>query len=89
MKLKYYKMDKLIDQIKLFHSLNLQPISLGELKIWKFEIEKNLIRTNNIIQYHVKINQITIEAKGVEKQLIERTKRACKQARCCEICEKN
>lgn len=72
-------MSELINQIKLFRSLKLQPVSGKELKIWEREIENNLIDINNIKDCYVIMNQEEIKASNIENQPSNRVLRLRKK----------
>lgn len=72
-------MSKLIDQIKFFHNLNLQPISKQEIEKWNKAIEENLIIQHGIKDCHVSIYQ------RISVQKRKRKKPFCKM---CKMCEK-
>lgn len=81
-------MTELFHQNELFHALKLQPISEKKFERCEREIEKNLIRMNNIKECHVKLNKINTEAVNIKKPrcgraLRQRKKRHCKM--CCNL----
>lgn len=72
-------MSNLIDQIKIFHALNLQPICEHKRKIWELEIDKYLININKIKESFVKVENI--------KHIKKRTSRLKRKKRCCILCQ--
>lgn len=75
-------MSELIQQIKLFHILNLHPLLNGEIEKWKCEIERNLLIENNIHECYIKIERI--EQSNIQK--IEKRKIKKNYCRMCKNC---
>lgn len=71
-------MSELIEKIKLFHAIKLQPISKKKRRMWDHEIEKNLIFLNNIKECYIKIDRLEMmgkEAGSIKNRLCERVKK--------------
>lgn len=67
----------LIEQINLFHFLNLQPLSKKEIIRWEKEVEKYLIDKNKIKECYVVIDRI--KTSQIEKRETNSSKRKLRE----------
>lgn len=79
-------MTELIQQIKLFRGLKLIPVSVKEIKRWECEIEKHLIKINNIKECYVRMYQKETKPSSIKKQSCGRVLRQRKKKICCKMC---
>lgn len=84
-------MSNLINQVLLFRALNLQPVSSIEIEIWNREIEKNLIKMNEIRESYVEINKTVVNRStvlmNIRKCSSGRVLRTRKIKLCCKMCK--
>lgn len=83
-------MKDLIEKIKFFHGLKLQPVKQKECKIWEAVIKKKLISEHNVKECYVRIHVLTRgEIESLKTVKIVRKSRLRKKKNCCEMCEKS
>lgn len=83
------KMCKLIDQIKFFHALNLNPVAKENRQRWLHALEKNLLKLHKISECYVFIEKLNEELLFIcEKKSNQRKfQRLRIKKKCCIMCQ--